>query len=230
MTSTTKTVSKRSKNSGVLAAAGTPGDEAVCPSAASPASAVASCPETLAAGAAAGEAEAAAAAPAADATCAETAQTAGAAAEKTVENPIHAIIDSVSERIKSCMAQLKETDALLKQLTKDTKKLCKKRAPSGKPSNLTQPLGISKELSEFLAVAPETTITRSAVTKAINEYAVANGLKLPGNGRIIKLDDRLAALLSKSNGFEIPIINVQTHLREHYVKIAPAVAPAVAAE
>ena len=143
------------------------------------------------------------------------------AAEKPAENPIHAVIDSISERIKSCMAQLKETDAMLKQLTKDTKKLCKKRAPSGKPSNLTLPLGISKELAEFLAVAPETTITRSAVTKAINEYAVASGLKLPGNGRIIKLDDRLAALLGKSNGFEIPIINVQTHLRDHYVKLAP---------
>lgn len=157
----------------------------------------------------------------------ETAQTGGQAGgqekatDKAVENPIHVAIDGISERIKYCMLQLKETDAMLKQLTKDTKRLCKKRAPSGKPSNLTQPLGISKELSDFLAVAPETTITRSAVTKAINEYAVANGLKLPGNGRIIKLDDKLASLLSKSNGFEIPIINVQTHLRDHYVKIAP---------
>ena len=147
-------------------------------------------------------------------------QTAGAA-DKTSENPVHAVIDSISERIKTCMAQLKETDAMLKQLTKDTKKLCKKRTPSGKPSNLTLPLGISKDLADFLAVPAETTITRSAVTKAINEYAVAQGLKLPGNGRIIKLDDRLAALLGKSNGFEIPIINVQTHLRDHYVKLTP---------
>ena len=45
-----------------------------------------------------------------------------------------------------------------------------------------------------------------------------------GNGRIIKLDDRLAKLLGKTNGFEIPIINVQTHLRDHYVKVTPPAA------
>jgi chromatin remodeling complex protein RSC6 len=187
--------------------------------------AVAQAAEAVAAEAAAAAADAVAAAAVealvSEALAPDAAPSQPPASEKPAENPIHAVIDSISERIKSCMAQLKETDAMLKQLTKDTKKLCKKRAPSGKPSNLTLPLGISKELADFLAVAPETTITRSAVTKAINEYAVASGLKLPGNGRIIKLDDRLAALLGKSNGFEIPIINVQTHLRDHYVKLTP---------
>lgn len=200
----TKTGSKRTKNPGTPAAAGTPTEEApvILSEAVAPSSpAVGDALETVA-----------------EVTGPDPAQTAGA--DKQIENPIHVIIEGVSERIKSCMAQLKETEGMLKQLTKDTKKLCKKRAPSGKPSNLTQPLGISKELAEFLGVPPETTITRSAVTKAINEYAVASGLKLPGNGRIIKLDDRLASLLSKANGFEIPIINVQTHLREHYVKLA----------
>ena len=68
-------------------------------------------------------------------------------------------------------------------------------------------------------------MTRGSATKAINEYAVREGLKLFNNGRIIKLDDKLAALLGKARDTKIPIINVQFHLREHYVKnVAPIAA------
>ena len=133
-------------------------------------------------------------------------------------HPVQLTIEAISERVKTCMVQLKETDAMMRTLMKDTKKLCKKRASNGKPSNLTQPLGISVELAEFIGVDSESQMTRGAVTKAINEYAVREGLKLPNNGRIIKLDDKLAVLLGKEKDSEIPIINVQTHLREHYRK------------
>jgi chromatin remodeling complex protein RSC6 len=143
------------------------------------------------------------------------------------EHPVQLTIDAISDRVKSCMAYLKETDGLIRNLVKDTKKLCKKRGGSGKPSNLTQPLGISSDLADFIGVGRESQMTRGSVTKAINEYAVREGLKLPDNGRIIKLDDKLAALLGKARDTEIPIINVQSHLRDHYVKnVAPVAAAA----
>ena len=137
-------------------------------------------------------------------------------------HPVQLAVEAISERVKDCMAQLKETDAMLRSLTKDVKKLCKKRASSGKPGNFTQPLPISEELAETIGADKDARMTRGAVTKAINEYAVAAGLKLPNNGRIIKLDDKLARLFGKSVGDEIPIINVQSHLKEHYGVAAPA--------
>ena len=137
-------------------------------------------------------------------------------------HPVQLTIDAIADRVKTCMSQLKETDALMRSLMRDAKKLCKKRGSNGKPSNLTQPLGISSELADFIGVDRDAQMTRGSVTKAINEYAVREGLKLPDNGRIIRLDDKLASLLGKDRDTEIPIINVQSHLREHYVKNAPA--------
>jgi hypothetical protein len=152
----------------------------------------------------------------------------GAGSKAVAEHPVQLTIDAIAERVKSCIASLKETDTLMRGLIKDTKKLCKKRGGSGKPSNLTQPLGISSDLADFIGVDRDSQMTRGSVTKAINEYAVREGLKLPDNGRIIKLDDKLAALLGKARDTEIPIINVQSHLRDHYVKNAAPVAVATA--
>ena len=67
------------------------------------------------------------------------------------------------------------------------------------------------------------------VTKAINKYAIDNGIKHPGNGRVIVLDTKLAGLLGMKEKEQVEIINVQSHLRNHYIKPEPAaVAVAVA--
>lgn len=137
---------------------------------------------------------------------------------RKAENPVQAALDALSERLRGCSAAMKECEGLLKDVWKVAKKHCKRRSISGRASNLTQPQQLSADLSAFVGEPPGALMTRGAVTKAVNEYAVSNGLKLPGNGRIIKVDARLAALMGKGVGDEVAIINVQSHLKHHYSK------------
>ena len=100
-----------------------------------------------------------------------------------------------------------KVDALAKDLKAVTKLLRKVRThqedPDGEKAKaraanngFNRPLEISEKLRAFLALSDGETISRSAVTKAMNKYVTENGLKHPDNGRRIVLDDKLTDLLS----------------------------------
>ena len=122
-----------------------------------------------------------------------------------------------------------KVDALAKDLKAVTKLLRKVRAhqedPDGEKAKVraanngfNRPLEVSEKLRAFLALDDGETISRSAVTKAMNKYVTENGLKHPDNGRRIVLDDKLTDLLNPPADTEITFLNIQKYLSPHYVK------------
>jgi len=77
---------------------------------------------------------------------------------------------------------------------------------------------VDDELRAFLGLAPEQLISRSEVTKKINEYISSKGLKHPENGRQIVLDDALRNLLKPPADVVVTFLNLQKYLSPHYVK------------
>ena len=57
------------------------------------------------------------------------------------------------------------------------------------------------------------------MTKSINEYVKANGLKHPDNGRILVLDQKLRDLLKPPADVQVTFLNLQKFLSPHYTKV-----------
>lgn len=91
-------------------------------------------------------------------------------------------------------------------------------------SAFRKPQQISDELRTFLGLAADELISRSEVTKHMTQYASDNGLK---NGKVIGMDEKLQKLLDPPTGTDVTILNLQTFLKRHYIKVAaePAAAP-----
>lgn len=87
-----------------------------------------------------------------------------------------------------------------------------------KNNGFNRPMKISTDLKEFLGIE-EDTISRSTVTRRINEYVKTNGLKHPDNGRILILDEKLTKLLKPPEGTQVTYLNIQKYLSPHYTKI-----------
>mgnify|MGYP006076363821 CR=1 FL=1 len=87
-----------------------------------------------------------------------------------------------------------------------------------KNNGFNRPMKISADLKEFLGIE-EDAISRSTVTRRINEYVKTNGLKHPDNGRILILDEKLTKLLKPPEGTQVTYLNIQKYLSPHYTKI-----------
>jgi len=96
-------------------------------------------------------------------------------------------------------------------------------------NGFNRPMGLSAELQEFLGT-DETQLSRSAVTRRVNEYVKANNLKHPDNGRVLILDDKLTSLLKPPDGMQITYLNIQKYLTPHYSKVDDEPQDAVVAE
>ena len=88
-----------------------------------------------------------------------------------------------------------------------------------KNNGFNRPMIVSPELRAFFELGETETISRSAVTRRLNEYIKANNLKHPDNGRIIILDDKLKALLHPPEGVQVTFLNVQKYLSPHDTKV-----------
>jgi upstream activation factor subunit UAF30 len=119
----------------------------------------------------------------------------------------------------------------IQQLQKDVKTLSKlvrkvynqlidptgeKAAERHKNSGFNRPQKVSDELRTFLALGADEMISRSEVTKRINEYIKSNNLKHPDNGRKIVPDAKLKKLLNPTE--ELSYLNMQKFLNPHYIK------------
>ena len=126
--------------------------------------------------------------------------------------------------------------ALRKDITSLMKLVRKVRAhqddPTGekvkertKNNGFNRPMILSPEIQEFLGLGPDEMLSRSAVTRRINEYVKTNGLKHPDNGRILILDEKLTKLLKPPEGTQVTYLNVQKYLSPHYTKADLPVEP-----
>lgn len=99
----------------------------------------------------------------------------------------------------------------------------KKRDMSDRPkSGFVKPTRITDELAKFLGKEVGTEMARTEVSKEINQYVVANGLRDKSNGRIILPDAKLGKLLKAGKGDEVTYFNLQRYLKPHFIKDVPA--------
>jgi len=111
----------------------------------------------------------------------------------------------------------------IKLLRKDIRKLKNlledpqgEKAKARSTSNgFNKPLDISEELRKFLNMGPGEQISRSQVTKKVNEYVTEKGLK---NGQHINMDASLKSLLDPPDGVQVTFLNIQKYINKHYVK------------
>ena len=115
----------------------------------------------------------------------------------------------------------------LKSLTKIVRKIkAKQDDPTGeKSANRAKNNGfnreqkISEKLRVFLDLPEGKLVSRSTVTRSINEYVKANDLKHPDNGRILVLDKKLRDLLEPPADVQVTFLNLQKFLSPHYTKV-----------
>jgi len=115
----------------------------------------------------------------------------------------------------------------LKSLTKIVRKIkAKQDDPTGeKSANRAKNNGfnreqkISEKLRIFLNLPEGKLVSRSTVTRSINEYVKANNLKHPDNGRILVLDQKLRDLLEPPADTQVTFLNLQKFLSPHYTKV-----------
>ena len=103
----------------------------------------------------------------------------------------------------------------------------KKRKGTRAPSGFVKPSPISDELATFLGKAPGTEMARTDVTREINKYIRGNELQDKENGRIIKADAALKALLKLDDADPSVVLtyfNLQKYMSPHFPKQPPAAA------
>ena len=117
----------------------------------------------------------------------------------------------------------KRTERELKAAQKANTK--RKRKPGNRaPSGFVKPTLISDQLADFLGKAHGSELARTEVTREINQYIRANSLQDKDNGRIIKPDAKLKALLGVKDSEELTYFNLQKFMSPHFQKTVPAAA------
>ena len=120
----------------------------------------------------------------------------------------------VTSQVKSLQkTSEKDIKKFIKQTKKNTR-IAKSRAPSG----FVKPARISKELASFLGKPVGTEMARTEVTREINTYIRSHNLQDPNNGRIIKADKKLRALLNLKKEDELTYFNLQRYMSPHFAK------------
>ena len=139
------------------------------------------------------------------------------------------------QQVHSIFSSLKgDFKTLEKGVTREPKAAAKaaakksKRAGNRAPSGFVKPTRISDELARFLGKDIGTEMARTAVSKEINEYIVANKLQNKDNGRFINPDAKLTQLLKIKKGDQLSYFNLQTYMKHHIIAAAAAVAAAAA--
>jgi upstream activation factor subunit UAF30 len=124
-------------------------------------------------------------------------------------------------------ALLEKLIADVKSLHKDVRKIRQsiddptgeKAKARSQNNGFRKPLNVSDELKAFLSLGPEDKISRADVTRRLNEYVTAKGLK---NGQHIAMDDSLRSLLTPPEDVQITFLNIQKYINRHYIKEEPA--------
>jgi len=84
-----------------------------------------------------------------------------------------------------------------------------------KNNGFNKPLGVTDKLRAFLNLPADEKISRSQVTRKVNEYVEAKGLKA---GQNISLDESLKDLLQVPEGVQVTFLNIQKYINPHYIK------------
>ena len=159
----------------------------------------------------------------------ETAAPAAAAGPTTtLDEDLKAVtgnLNTLRETVSAMLGQVKRLEKRVHRELKDARKR-KRRAPPAEgsapkaPSIFERPTKVTDELCKFLGKPNATLMSRSEVTKGVNNYVKLHNLK---DKHTIKPDAALKALLQIGDGEPLTYFNLQRYLNRHYVKAVPAV-------
>ena len=158
----------------------------------------------------------------------EAASTAPVAPTTSLDDDLKAVstnLNSLRETASTLLSQIKKLEKRVHREMKDARKRRRrvkldengvevKRAPS----IFERPTQVTAELLTFLGRPAATLMSRSEVTKAVNDYVKAHNLK---NKHDIKPDAPLRKLLAIGEGEPLTYFNLQRYLNRHYVKATP---------
>lgn len=130
-------------------------------------------------------------------------------------------------QLKTLQNTLKEltvyTSKLEKRVSKDQRLLQKRvngkrrrKTNSDSPSGFAKPGPVSDELRSFLKLDKDELISRTNVTKRINQYCKDNGLQNEKDKRILNADKTLMKLLRLKKGEELTFFNLQKYMKIHF--------------
>lgn len=174
---------------------------------------------------AAAKAEAVVAAPVVATTPAPVAAEAPVAPATTLDEDLKSVLTTLSslrETVSSMITEVKRLDKRVHREIKDARKRKRRVRAEGEepakprgPSIFEIPTKVTDELNKFLGHPNGTLISRSNVTKQINNYVKEKGLKQKHD---IKPDAALRKLLQVPEADQLTYFNLQRYLNRHYVK------------
>ncbi|NBO59564.1 MAG: hypothetical protein EBU82_01180, partial [Flavobacteriia bacterium] len=168
-------------------------------------------------------------APVATATSAAT-DAAPAAPTTTLDDDIKSVLTtlvSFRDTVSSMITEVKRLDKRVHREIKDARRRKRRVRAEGEegakrgPSIFEIPTKVSDELCRFLGKPAGTLISRSNVTKELNNYVKTHNLKVKHD---IKPDAPLRKLLQVPETEQLTYFNLQKYLNKHYIKEAKPVA------
>lgn len=136
-----------------------------------------------------------------------------------METSTNDLLTALQSEIKALRKDLRKVKQLLEDPSGEK---AKARATN---NGFNKPLDVSDKMRAFLKLGAEDKVSRSQVTKLINEYVTEKGLKA---GQQITLDATLKDLLAPPEGTQITFLNIQKYINPHYIKPAAEPKPAKA--
>jgi chromatin remodeling complex protein RSC6 len=138
-------------------------------------------------------------------------------------------LSTLRETVSTMITEVKKLEKRVHREIKDARKRRRRVKAEGEegskrgPSIFEIPTKVTDELCVFLGKPKGTLISRSNVTREINNYVKEKGLK---NKHDIKPDAALKKLLRLTDADHLTYFNLQRYLNTHYVKEAKPVATA----
>ena len=129
-------------------------------------------------------------------------------------------IESVLEEIAALRSDIKSLSKIVRKIkAKQDDPTGEKAASRAKNNGFNRKQAISEKLRNFLELPEGELVSRSTVTRAINNYVTENNLKHPDNGHILMLVDKLKNLLQPPDDVQITFLNLQKYLSPHYTRV-----------
>ena len=129
-------------------------------------------------------------------------------------------LETVITEVTALRAEIKSLTKIVRKIkAKQDDPTGEKAANRAKNNGFNREQSISPKLREFLGVEEGKLVSRSFVTRAINNYVTEKGLKHPENGRVLVLDEKLRELLEPPADTQITFLNLQKYLSPHYTKV-----------
>ena len=127
-------------------------------------------------------------------------------------------INSMISSLKADFRQLEKKAIRELKVAEKASQKKKRKQGNRSPSGFVKPTKISDELAAFLSKAKGSEMARTEVTREINSYIRAHKLQDKDNGRIIKADKKLSALLKLTSSDELTYFNLQKFMSPHFAK------------